>query len=336
MAAHADNLVAQEIYRLEVQAHNINERSQQQAAELLAMKRSAQQAAIALRRQGIHEHPQLATITQLFENHPAATVPHIERNSQGQFALTRQIIDFHRAEQEAVDTANGLRNRQPHRSVVPFSHPIQPGPAANTAFVTSQASGYSHEQYAEEQYAEEQYAEERSPATQIADLQAQANQEPVKALVHWVSALVQGIQAEQSKQLPHPGRRGAVNLLDRVRVSQSPANRVLGAQVGLNSAEARSRQAGSHQAASHQAGSEQLVPFSWFDVAIWFSGAAIARLIIGIAVIHYPFIQTPLLIALVGAILFGLYQVVFAKLPNFGMAYRLVAAMLGLFLGSLF
>jgi hypothetical protein len=328
MAAHADNLVAQEIYRLEIQANNINERSQQQAAELLAMKRSAQQATVALRRHGIHDHPQLSAIAQLFESSPAAKVPHIERNAQGQFALSHRDIDFHRAEQEAVHTANELRNRQPHRSSVPFAHPIQPGPAA--AFAKGAAaegrarvSGHSDDSYSDQPYSAERFSANRSPnrspSAQLAAQPAQTSQEP-SASFHWITTLVQAI-AESSKGLP-----GAVNLFERVPVNKEQANRVLGAQVSIDSAEQRSR----------QIGSEQLVPFSWPEVAIWFGGAAIARLIIGIAVIHYPFIQTPLLISLVGAILFGLYQVVFAKLPNFGMAYRLVAAMLGLFLGSLF
>lgn len=300
-ASHADSLVAQEIYRLEVQAHNINERSQQQAAEILAMKRSAQQAAVALRRQGIHDHPQLSAITQLFASYQSAAVPHIERDSLGQFALTYSEVDFHRAEQEAVDTAKALRSRQPYRSAVPFSAPIAPGPALNSLNFSDRST------------TDRSTTNERAAITDA--LHERPYKETLKAAFRKLSeSLAQMMQsADPSIEPRGTAQRGSANLFDRV----------LGAQVAENGNKYRSN-------------GDQPVPFSWPDVAIWFSGAAIARLIIGAAVINHPFIQTPLLIALVGAILFGLYQVVFAKSPNFSLAYRLVAAMLGLFLGSLF
>ncbi|MGC1306824.1 MAG: hypothetical protein WA885_06315 [Phormidesmis sp.] len=127
--AKIDSLIAQEIYRLEVQAHHINARSQQQAADILAMQRSAQQAAVTLARQGIQGHPLQAVIAQFLADAPAAAVPHITRDQQGHFALTHNTIDFHRAEHEAVDTANSLRNRQQAKPGL-FSQPIESNPSA--------------------------------------------------------------------------------------------------------------------------------------------------------------------------------------------------------------
>ncbi len=126
-SAHTDHLIAQEIYRLEVQALTINERSRQQSAELEALKRSAQQATVALARQGIQEHPLLETITKLFVDYPSAVVPFVGRDSQGHFTLTYETIDFQRAEKEAVGIAHSLRQRSPIPMQVPFDHPIEPG-----------------------------------------------------------------------------------------------------------------------------------------------------------------------------------------------------------------
>ncbi|MEO0769735.1 MAG: hypothetical protein AAFY72_09915, partial [Cyanobacteria bacterium J06649_4] len=100
-SAHANELINQEIERLQIHAHNINERSQQQAAEILAMKRSAQQATVALRRHGLQDHPQLGIIEQFLEAYPSVAVPHLERDSSGQFCLRHDSINLHHAEQEA-------------------------------------------------------------------------------------------------------------------------------------------------------------------------------------------------------------------------------------------
>jgi len=119
-----EGLVAQEIYRLEAQAHSINARSQQQATDIKAMKRSAQQATVALARQGIHDHPQLGAIAQFFASYQSAVVPHIDRDTQGNFTLTYTTIDFEQAEQEAIDTAQSLRQRS---GAALFSQPIEAG-----------------------------------------------------------------------------------------------------------------------------------------------------------------------------------------------------------------
>ncbi|MGB3296993.1 MAG: hypothetical protein WBA76_01895 [Phormidesmis sp.] len=128
--ARTDALVAKELYRLEVLASNINERSQQQAAEIMTLKRSAQQASVALRRQGVHEHPQLEAITQFLNSYPSAIVPYVQRDATGRFTLTYNTIDFHQAEQDAVDTASALRKLARPDQVssvqIPFSQPTRP------------------------------------------------------------------------------------------------------------------------------------------------------------------------------------------------------------------
>ena len=119
-STHANELITQEIERLQIHAQNINERSQQQAAEILAMRRSAQQAAVALRRQGLQDHPQLSIIEQFLEAYPSVAVPHLERDSSGQFCLRHSSVNLHHAEQEARSTAQALRNRRtPHPSYQP-------------------------------------------------------------------------------------------------------------------------------------------------------------------------------------------------------------------------
>jgi len=146
--ARIDNLVSQELYRLEVQANTINERSQQQAADIMALKRSAQQASVGLRRQGIHDHPQLAAITQFLEQYTSAVVPHIERDGSGYFALSYDTIDFQRAQQDAIDMARVLRDRQRSPRQQSFSQPVTPiapapAPASKREFSKKQA-GFNH------------------------------------------------------------------------------------------------------------------------------------------------------------------------------------------------
>ena len=267
--AQIDSLVAQEIHELEVRAHQINLRSQQQTADIMAMKRAAQQAAVTLARRGIHQHPQLAAIAQLFENEQAA-VPHVEKTAQGHFVLTHSPIDFQRAEQEAIDTADALRNRQA-LSAVPFNHPIAAGPSAGEHWPPTDAVSTLH-----------------SPMSDSAD---------------WLQALVEDIIAD-CKQWFWRGRRR-----------------------GHRSAMHSGNRPSSHVPSGH---------FSWLDGAIWFSGAAIARIVVEAALLSHPFLRTPLLVVLVGVIAVAIYRVVFAKSSDFGLAYRLSAALLGLFLGGSF
>ncbi|MEL6814537.1 MAG: hypothetical protein AAFP03_06960, partial [Cyanobacteria bacterium J06598_3] len=122
--SQAENLIAKELYKLEIQAHNINVRSQQQAEDIISMKRAAQQAIFELSKQGIHDHPHLAAIAELFDSHPSAALPHIERDGQGHFSLTYDTIDISSAQQDAIATANTLRQRAHHNNSRLFAEPI--------------------------------------------------------------------------------------------------------------------------------------------------------------------------------------------------------------------
>ena len=138
-AAYEDELIAQEIHRLETLANNINDRSQQQAEEILNLKRAAQQAAIAFGRQGIQDHPQLDVITRFFESYSASHVPVIERDDCGHFTLSDRTINLRRAEEEALENAAVLRgNRRaealaPVPSTQPFAQPISHGTTSQKA-----------------------------------------------------------------------------------------------------------------------------------------------------------------------------------------------------------
>lgn len=127
LSAYEDDLVAQEIHRLEMRAVDINHRSQQQAEDILGLKRAAQRAAIALTRQGIHDHPQLDIINRFFDRYATSHVPMIERDDCGYFTLGDYSINLRRAEEEAVENAavlRGDRYQEALPAVIPFSQPI--------------------------------------------------------------------------------------------------------------------------------------------------------------------------------------------------------------------
>ncbi|MEL6158766.1 MAG: hypothetical protein AAGJ95_14495 [Cyanobacteria bacterium J06554_11] len=256
-------LISQEIYRLEVLAQNINERSQQQTAEILAMKRSAQQAAVALRRQGIHDHPQLDIIEQFLQPYPSAAVPRLERNSSGEFCLTHATINLHSAEQEAAHTAQTLRNlqssSQPHSRPELFSQAISAGPDMQDLL--------------------------DDPAT------------------------------EYPSPLGH--RRPQQGWLSGIRKLSGKFSSDRTAPSDRNQAIASSR-------------------FSWMDGAIWFSAAAITRIVLAAIIASFPFLRMPLLLILFSAISFAIYRVFTSKSSDFTPAYRLGITLLGLFLGGSF
>lgn len=127
-STYEDNLIAQEIHRLELKAIEINNRSKQQAADILDLKRAAQQAAVAFGRQGIHNHPQLEVISRFFDRYAASHVPMIERDERGHFTLSDYTINLRRAEEEAIENAavlRGHRSSEVGPSVRPFSQPLE-------------------------------------------------------------------------------------------------------------------------------------------------------------------------------------------------------------------
>ncbi len=143
-AAYENDLITQEIHRLELRAMDINNRSQQQIKDILALKRTAQQAAIAFARQGIHDHPQLEIINRFFDRYAASHVPIIERDNSGHFTLNDYSINLRRAEEEAIENAAVLRGNRHSAAlpaVVPFSQPIGETrrPAQNARLVSGAA-----------------------------------------------------------------------------------------------------------------------------------------------------------------------------------------------------
>lgn len=127
-STYEDDLIAQEIHRLELKAIEINNRSKQQAADILDLKRAAQQATIAFGRQGIHDHPQLAVISHFFDRYAASHVPLIERDERGHFTLSDYTINLRRAEEEAIENAAILRGNRSFEAVPPvrpFSQPLE-------------------------------------------------------------------------------------------------------------------------------------------------------------------------------------------------------------------
>lgn len=298
--AHIDYLVSQELFRLEAQASSINERSQQQAMDIMTLKRSAQAAAVGLRRQGIHDHPQLAAITQFLDRYESAAVPLIERNDQGFFALSYNTIDFHQAEHEAINTANVLRNRRRVHQVTPFSQPVEP--AANNQALKQEA--FSHEEFIHE-------AESRT------DRLSQS----IENSSAWLKATFKKAfnsfshQASKTKNRRHRRRRGLANSASNDWEEGFVEN---GPPV------------------SHYPNDTFNHQFTWLDGTIWFSGAAITRIVIQPLLAFSPLIENVLLVSLVGIIAFALYRVIVEKSPNYTMVYRLCIGMMGLFLGGLF
>lgn len=256
--SHSSGLIAQQIYRLEILANNINVRSQEQAADLVAMKRSAQQAAVGLRRQGIHSHPLLDVIETFLSQQSTTSVPHIERDDSGQFYLNDEVVHLNKAEQDAQATAQGLRNRRAPQQM-PFSQPI--GNAQSLS-----------------------YGEESEPAIPPRARRRRAIGLP---------ALLAGIKRRMfTKQIP--------------ALSDSDAY------------------------------TDSSRRFSWTDGAIWFCGAAIARILIETVVLSFPVLRMPMLLVLFSAISFSIYRVVTSKSTSFTSAYKLAIVLLGLFIGGSF
>lgn len=284
--AQANSMVALELDRLQVLAGNINERSQQQASEILAMKRSAQQAAVALRRQGIHDHPDLHIIEQFLSAYPSASVPLLERDSRGQFCLNHSVVDLHQAEQEASNIAQALRSRRTGGHPSDNSAEKESMPYGRDSILFSEPVEQSLEAGLETEYTteySERFAERRAGSTR-----SRRSKGGLKKLLFSLQ-----------KKLQRPRKRGAV------------ANAFVSASgPGMESS------------------------FSWTDAAIWFSGAAIARIVLEAIVTSLPLLHMPILLILFSVISFSIYRVVVAKSIHMPSVYRLAITLLGLIVGG--
>ena len=290
--AQAEGLIAQEIYRLEVQAHSINVRSQQQAADIMAMKRSAQQATVALARQGIHDHPQLGAIAQFFASYQSAVVPCINRDAQGNFILSYTTIDFDDAEQAAVDVAQSLRARS--KSAL-FSQPIE----------SSAASGHPNIEDRIGESAEREKRSDQAVAVYSAVFESDWPQAAIEYATRRFRRLRRQARRLHRQNVVQGGvQEGAASTLDLEESERSVSNGYLTSQ------------------------------YSLLDGAIWFSSAALVLLAVKATTMSHSLIRTSVIVLLVGAICFALYQIVFTKPSYYSLLYRLFAAMFGLSLAS--
>ncbi len=327
--AHRDNLVAQEICRLEVQASNINERSRQQAADIMALKRSAQQASVGLRRQGIQSHPQLAVITDFLTRYESAVVPHVERDSQGRFELTYDTIDFHRAEQDAMENAHTLRRRQqgvqasaadslpPSVSgALPFAEPIASA-FDSEALDSEERFGTSVENKKPNPRRSSDYPEPDAWLSTLSNFFA-STLGGFGGLVEQVASPFMGLLSGGSK------RRHRRKVVRPEMAHSFQSNSI---EEGFLTGDSMDAVMDTHYAESN---------FSWLDGTIWFSGAAISRIVIQTIAVSYPLVQTAALLILVGIITFAIYRVISSSSHDYSLVYRLCIVMAGLFLAGLF
>ncbi len=299
--AHSDHLIAQEIYRLEVQAIAINERSRQQSAELEALKRSAQQATVALARQGIQEHPLLETISELFAEYPSAVVPFVGKDDQGHFTLIYETIDFQRAEKEAVGIAHSLRQRSPILRQAPFAHPIDPSPNRRIA----------------RERATLKTADDRPPMGLIGLERAPTPKQAMsQTVIQWVQIHIKRAQAAVMRLLWQGHRHRAKSAFEGIEdpeVGQDLIEGPMGSTFG------------------NYLSNDQ---FSLLDGTIWFSCAAILRVAIEAIASSYPLLRVSLWVGLIGVVGFALYQLIVSNASNYSAIYRLLVAILGLFLAG--
>lgn len=303
--ARMDYLVLQELSRIEAQASHINERSQQQARDIMALKRSAQAAAVGLRRQGIHDHPQLAAITQFLDRYESASVPHIERNEQGLFDLFYNTIDFHQAEHEAIDTANALRSRRRIYQTLPFTQPIKSS-TADLSLAEPSVSDHSDKEASKDK-------QSRHTGNKLG--------RSIPTSSAWIKATFEGVMSTVNSRSFNPiGKMTKSRRHRRRRPVPIPPGEAFSADSSVG----------------HYPGNAYSSQFTWLDGTIWFSGAAIARIIVQSLLSGFPMVETALLVGLISVIAFALYRVVIEKSPNYTLVYRLCIGMMGLFLGGLF
>ncbi|MEO1402771.1 MAG: hypothetical protein AAFV72_16195 [Cyanobacteria bacterium J06635_1] len=76
--------------------------------------------------------------------------------------------------------------------------------------------------------------------------------------------------------------------------------------------------------------------FTLLDAAIWFSGAAITRILLDVIFQIYPVLWTPLVVTLIGVVAVTLYRTLLSNRPSLGFSYRILVALAGLLMGGQF
>ncbi|NEP17812.1 MAG: hypothetical protein F6J97_13055 [Leptolyngbya sp. SIO4C1] len=250
--AELQPLITQGVRQFELQVQAINGLAQQQAAALARLKQLAERLEYDLRSRGVDSHPEVASIAEFFLAYEATTVPTIERDPQGNYALASHKVDFYQAQRDALTTAQALRQR----------------------------AGWS--------------ATSDAAATE-------ANWAGEPAIIDWLSRAQQILKRFWSRCLT------AVNRQQLLPPSQSPGR--------LRRRRTR---------------------FTALDAAIWFSSAAIVRVLLDIAFQSYPMLWMPTMLGLIAIVAIAIYHTVLSARPNPGYGYRVLTALIGLFVGGQF
>ncbi|EDX85773.1 hypothetical protein S7335_3476 [Synechococcus sp. PCC 7335] len=291
----AYDVIDRELPQLAELISSINERSQQQASELLSLKRSAQQIAFSHRRRGTRVHPQLDIIGQFIEHSSTASIPQLEVDRNGKLHLSYSTVNLNQAETDAID--NAAIARQQLSSTVPFSEPTASNHTLRDCLEPSQSAGSAiHSNRSKRIYANDSSPKcEQKKAPNLALNQTKRTIKPYKRLL---VNLGQAIRKQSKKKEASP-----------ITKTQPVVERS-SADVDLRSS------------------------FSWLDATIWSASAAILRVFLNALILNYPSFQVPLLLVIVCTIAYLIYRAVLSQSKTMHATFRAGAVLLGLFLGS--
>ncbi|NJM96121.1 MAG: hypothetical protein HC800_01890 [Phormidesmis sp. RL_2_1] len=339
--AQIDTLIAQEIYKLEVQAHHINERSRQQADDLAAMQRMAQQAAVTLERQGVRKHPKLSTIAQLFADCDTVAIPHIDKDDQGNFTLNYDTVAFHHAAQDARETAASLRQRTPDPRL--FRHPITPGNSLMTDNFVVNEKAHSQNDWPQNIWTQNIWAQlsdriqkllwqsrhhrdqnHRDQNHRDQNHRDHHNQPSRETAFASSIARPNAADTERADLEMEETEWEGIELTER---DDAEHNGIVEGFIGQEGVIGR-------PLADYPAISQLPWLYRSLHSALWFSSGAIISIVIESAAISHPLFKNFLLVSLSSMVVFALYQVVFSKSDNYSLVYRLFIGMLGLLLAS--
>ena len=278
-----ENITSKTMYRLETLANNINDQSQKQAQDILAFRRSVQQAYLGLRQEGIPEsHPTLLALRNFLQRYASTTVVSIEKDDIGEFTFSYETVDLHRAEREAQNNAHMLRRGWQEETV---ERPLEP------------------------------------PRQKRNRLQ--------KSLGNLVDQVLYLFGQNKRRRRQHAAQ--TEDVIEGLELGTSHLNDL---EEGIvESDEKYSRADASEAVLEPWEGHGEI---SLLDGAIWFSAAAIARIVVQSVALSYPIVQTLFVIAIGLAITFALYRLVIVQTNNYSAIYRICAAIAGLFLIILF
>lgn len=293
----ADDLIDRELPQLAMLVSSINKRSQQQASELLSLKRSAQQIVFSHRRRGTRAHPQLDIISHFIEHSSTASIPKIEVDRNGKLQLGHLNVNLNQAETEAIDNAAILR--QQLSPTVPLSEPTTSDSTLRDYFKPSQSTGT------------ETPSNRSNSAFKTEDSGFERDQKVSKPAPH------------QTKRVTKSKKRLLVNLGQAIRKQRKKKAPITKTQLTKTL-----------PVAQRSPDIEVRSSFSWLDATIWSASAAILRVFLNTLVLNYPGFEMPLLLVLVGTISYSVYRAVLSQSKNMNATYRTGSVLFGLLLGS--